>query len=239
MSNSFPEISKEDLQRLVGAPVEDESLYIQALRHGSLFRGDDDSYLLSNERLEYLGDAIVDFVVAEALYIHFADRDEGFLTRVRARIVSGAALAQYAARIGLGDFILMSSDMERSGGRANASILAGAFEALVAAVYLDRGDEAVRSFLQRVVLDEIDLDDVAGRRDNYKSILLEYAQARGWAQPSYRVVEEEGPPHARMFTTEVVVESQPSGRGRAGSKKMAEQKAAKQALEKLQAEEKG
>lgn len=236
MSQPSREVTREDLQRLIGLPVDDDSLYLQALRHSSLFRGESDSHLLSNERLEFLGDAILNFVVAEALFAHFQDHDEGFLTRVRAQIVSGSALADHAARMGLGTYILMSEDMERAGGRSNSTILADAFEAVVAAIFLDQGEEAVREFLRRVVLDELDLDDVASRRDNYKSILLEYAQARGWPQPTYEVVSEEGPPHARSFTIDVLVDSKPSGRGRAGSKKLAEQQAARAALQELQDE---
>lgn len=235
MPTSSREVSKDDLEGLIEMPVGDVSLYLQALRHGSLFRGEADSHLLSNERLEFLGDAVVNFLVAEALFSHFPDRDEGFLTRVRARIVSGAALSRYAEWLGLGEFIFMSDDMHRAGGRSNTTILADAFEALVGAIYVDRGEEAARTFLRRVVLDELDLEDVASRRDNFKSILLEYAQARGWPQPTYQVIEEEGPPHARVFTVEVLVEDRAAGRGRARSKKMAEQHAAKEALEALQA----
>lgn len=224
---------KETLGRLVGAPINDESLYDKALRHGSLFRLSDDGHVLSNERLEFFGDAIIDFLVAETLFHHFPDRDEGFLTRVRARIVNGAALAEIAASIDLGRHILMSDDMERSGGRTNASILAGALEALVGAIYLDQGEDGARQFLNRVMLDDIDLEVVADQRDNFKSMLLEFSQARKWGQPVYRVVEEEGPPHARTFTSEVILNSEVMGSGRAGSKKMAEQHAAKEAFQTL------
>lgn len=229
-------VTREELERLLGTPVGELGLYLQALRHGSLFRGEPDNHLLSNERLEFLGDAVVNFLAAERLYIEFPDRDEGFLTRVRSRIVNGAALARYADWLNLGQFIFMSDEMERAGGRSSQTLLANAFEAVVGAIYLDGGNEAARDFVNRVVLDRIDLDAVARRRDNYKSILLEYAQARGWPQPTYRVVQQEGPAHERTFTVEVLVDERTIGAGRAGSKKKAEQIAASEALDVLQSE---
>ena len=235
MSRTKSAISRKALERLVGESINDESIYVQALRHSSYFNSSDDSRLLSNEQLEYLGDAIIDFVISEILYHRFPDKDEGFLTPVRARIVNGAALAEYATRIDLGEFILMSNDTARAGGRTNVSIVAGAFEALVAAIYLDLGEQAVRRFLNRVVLDELDLNVIADRRDNFKSMLQEYAQARGMGQPDYQVVKEDGPPHDRTFTVEVSLATETLGRGSAGSKKMAEQNAAREAMAELKA----
>lgn len=227
-------VTKEDVERLIGMSIGELPIYVQALTHGSVFRGETSAHLRSNERLEFLGDAVLDFLVAEVLFTRFPEHDEGFLTRVRARIVSGAALARYAEWIGLGDRILMSEDMERAGGRTNPTILANAFEAIIAAIYIDRGKKAARAFIKRVVLDELDLDRVAQQRDNFKSMLLEFAQARAWPQPVYEVMEEEGPPHERVFTVRVLVNGSAVGSGRARSKKLAEQQAAREALEHLQ-----
>ena len=213
--------------------ISDLALYEQALRHRSLLRGQPRSHLYSNERLEFLGDAVLGFVVAEYLYRHFPDETEGFLTRLRAKLVNGQALAHYAESIDLGLHILMSENMVQTQGRRNQTILADAFEAVIGALYLDRGIDAARRFIHRTMLDHADLSGLAAKRDNFKSLLLEYVQAEGWPQPQYRVVTEEGPSHDRTFTVEVLVNEIPYGRGEAGSKKSAEQKAAHEALDRL------
>jgi ribonuclease III len=231
MSDSASTISKDLIEVLTGFEPKEPGLYEQGLRHGSLVRGEPDGHLISNERLEYLGDSLLNFVVADALYRQYPDRDEGFLTRVRAGLVNGIALAEFARWVGLGPHIQMSSDMVRAGGRDNDSILADAFEAVVGAIYLDHGHEAARAFLHRVIFERIDIEAVAVRRDNFKSLLLEFAQARSWPQPSYRVIMEDGPAHARTFTVEVIINGDVLGKGQAASKKKAEQQAASLALE--------
>ncbi len=225
------------MRRLTGLPARNTSLYEQALMHRSVLRGQPSSHLHSNERLEFLGDAVLGFVVAAYLYEHFPDRNEGFLTRLRAKLVNREALAQAARRLGLGAYVRLSENMERAGGRDNDSILSDAFEALVGAIYLDLGLEAARVFVERALLAPLDLEALARRPDNYKSLLLEFAQARGWPQPRYRVVAEEGPSHARSFTVEAWIGNRRLGRGTASSKKQAEQQAACEALARLQAGE--
>ena len=221
------------MEKLIGAPVGGMALYEQALRHRSV---PSDTAGESNERLEFLGDAILDFVTAEHLYRHFPDRDEGFLTRLRSQIVNGKALAQCAVDLGLGDMILMSDAVRRGGGRDNPAILADALEALIAALYLDLGEQAVRRFVRDKMFSRLDLEALARFRDNYKSLLLEYAQALKWPQPCYRVASEDGPPHERVFTMDVLLRGEVYGRGRAESKKKAEQKAAARALDRLHRE---
>src|SRR5690606_1718119 len=191
----------------------------------------------SNERLEFLGDAVLGAVVAERLYTAYPDRDEGFLTRMRANLVNGQVLADYARAIGLGPLILMSENMAASEGRDNTTILADAFEAVVGALYLDLGFAAARTFVFTLLDDLVDMDDLAEQRSNYKSLLLEYVQARGWPQPTYEVVAEEGPSHNRLFTIDMLVDGLPRGRGAARSKKQAEQAAAREALETFRREE--
>lgn len=215
-------------------PVRAIEPYEQALRHRSLLA--DDTVRESNERLEFLGDAVLDFVMAEHLYRRFPQGDEGFLTRLRSRIVNGQALAQCAAELGLGDMILMSAAMDRDGGRDSAAILADALEAVIAALYLDLGEQAVRKFVRNKILARLDLEDLANLKDNHKSLLLEYAQALGWPQPVYRVAREEGPPHERVFTIDAMLRNEAYGRGQAQSKKKAEQKAAAEALDRLRRE---
>ncbi len=218
-------------------PVRRIEIYEQALRHrSSLSDTAEEGHTASNERLEFLGDAVLDFVTAEHLYRHFPDGDEGFLTRLRAQIVNGQSLAKFASELGLGEMILMSDAMCRDGGRDSAAILADALEAVIGALYLDMGEEAARMFVRTRMLARLDLNDLAHVRDNYKSLLLEYVQALGWPQLHYRVVREEGPPHARVFTIDVILRDEAYGRGQAQSKKKAEQKAAAQALDRLHRE---
>jgi ribonuclease-3 len=228
-------VRRLDVERLIGGPVGDLALYEHALRHRSIFRGQPTDGTESNERLEFLGDAVLGATVAERLYRRFPDRDEGFLTRTRANLVNGKTLATFAEAIGLAPLVLLSENMEGSGGRTNTTILADAFEAIVGAVYLDQGYAAARAFVNTVLTKCVDLDAAAEQRTNYKSQLLEYVQARALGQPTYTVISEEGPSHDRQFTVAAVVDETPRGIGEARSKKQAEQEAAKQALAALRA----
>jgi ribonuclease-3 len=223
-------LTPEMVSRVLKIPVQDLTLYRRALTHRSLLRSRSQDVQESNERLEFLGDALLDLIVGEMLYHRFDDRNEGFLTRLRAKLVSGKVLANYARRIDLGDYLLMSSNAEKGEGRDNTSILADAFEALVGALYLDQGYDAARRFVRDEVLDGVDLQQVARHEENYKSLLLERMQAEGRPQPTYRVVQEEGPSHDKTFTVDALVDDVAYGRGSAGSKKQAEQYAAREAL---------
>ena len=223
-------VSRRAVEALVGTPVGELDLYEHALRHRLLFRGLSTDGTESNERLEFLGDAVLGTVVAEILYERFPDRSEGHLTRTRAALVNGKALAGYAGAIGLGPLVLMSENMEASDGRTNQTILADAFEAVVGALYLDLGFDASRRFVCRVLDRCVSLDEAAADRSNHKSRLLEYVQGIGQEQPTYEVVSEEGPSHDRTFTIAAVVEGERLGEGSDRSKKGAEQAAAKAAL---------
>jgi len=226
-------LSRETIAGLLNTSVGDLAVYRRALTHRSLLRMPGVEGQASNERLEFLGDALLDLIIAELLYHRFAERDEGFLTRLRAKLVSGKALATYARRIDLGVYVRMSENAARGEGRDNPSILADAFEALVGALYLDQGYEAARRFVRDEVLAGLDLREIAAHEENFKSRLLEAMQAEGRPQPTYRVVEEEGPSHDKTFTVEALVDDTPYGRGRASSKKQAEQEAAREALGEL------
>jgi len=229
------DLSRSVVEDLVGRPVEDLALYRRALTHRSLLRTAPDTPLRSNERLEFLGDALIELIVSETLYDRFPDKNEGELTRLRAKLVSGAALARYARRAGLGRHLLMSKNALQTEGRDNPSILADAFEALTAALYVDQDYAAAAQFVHDHVLRPLDLEDVAARDDNYKSQLLERMQAEGHPQPTYRVVCEEGPSHDKTFTVEAVVGDAAYERGTAGSKQQAEQEAARRTLDALDA----
>ena len=231
-------VSRRAVEAVVGVAVGDLALYDHALRHRSLFRGLPTDGTESNERLEFLGDAVLGAVVAAHLYETFADRDEGLLTRTRASLVNGKALAKYAKGLGIGPLLLLSDNMDTPAGRANTTILADAFEAIVGALYLDRGFAEARRFVLRVLAEHASVQDAARDRSNHKSRLLELVQSRGLAQPVYTVVSEDGPSHERLFRVAAVVDGVDCGQGAARSKKEAEQLAAEQALATLRRFEK-
>ena len=218
------------LETLVGASINDPALYRRALTHRSVLRGSPDAALRSNERLEFLGDALIDLVIGEALYHRYPEKNEGFLSRLRAKLVSGTALSRYARAMELGAHLRMSDNAAAANGRENPSILADAFEALTGAVYLDLGYQAAVAFVHRRALEPFDIADIAALDANHKSRLLEYLQAEGRPQPTYRVVEESGPSHDKTFTVEACVDDTAYGQGTAGSKQEAEQRAAHDAL---------
>ncbi len=220
------------LSEVVGESVRTPRLYKRALRHRSALRKAD-ADLRSNQRLEFLGDAILGLIVAEHLYQRFPDADEGFLTKTRAKLVNGRSLARCARELGLGAMLEVSANMERIDGRNKKSVLSDAYEALVGALFLDLGIPAVRRFVRRTLFERVDLSTLAATEDNYKSVLLEYCQSNAWPQPTYEVVSEEGPEHDKAFTSRVFVNGLESGIGSAGSKKRAEQMAARAALSKL------
>ncbi len=219
------------IERILFDRIRNVQLYEQALRHRSHLRGE--SLIASNERLEFLGDAVLNLVVARYLYQRFPGEREGFLTALRAKLVNGRALAEIAERMNLGSLISMSDDMLHAGGRHNPSILANSLEAIIGALYLDLGVLATRRFVYRTMLENTDLEVLAAKAENHKSLLLEYVQARGWPQPTYHVVRERGPSHSPTFTVEVQVDGTPLGRGQGTSKKSAEMLAASVALQEL------
>lgn len=229
-----PELPHDEIEALIGQPIQNPALYRRALTHRSLLRSPVASSLKSNERLEFLGDALLDLIVSETLYERFPDKNEGDLTRIRAKLVSGAALAQYARRMDLGAHILMSDNAAETEGRNNPNILADAFEALTAALYRDHDYAAATQFVDQHALGPFSLEDIAAQDENYKSQLLERMQAVGRAQPTYRVVHEDGPSHDKTFTVEAMIGDTAFGRGTAGSKQEAEQEAACRTLEQLQ-----
>lgn len=213
-------------------PRRRELLY-EALMHRSFLPLTDGSWI-SNERMEFLGDAILNTVVADHVFRRFPESEEGELTRMRSRLVNRRTLALRGRALRLDEFLLLSSSATQSMGAGSESMVADAFEAVIGAIYIDGGMTAARNHIHRTLLDAVDLDDVAANDDNYKSLLLEYAQARGLGTPRYSVVREEGPEHERRFTIEVSLGNGPWGVGSGRSKKDAEQEAAARALEQIQ-----
>jgi ribonuclease III len=220
-------------QRLIGMPIRNQDVFVQALLHRS-FLTRVQRPVRSNERLEFLGDSILNLIVAEYLYHHYPDAEEGELTKVRSRLVNRKALAAYAKDIRLSDFILMSSSAAQAVGKGSDTILADTYEAVIAAVYLDGGYDAARRFVERQLLAAVRTGSVITADENYKSMLLEYAQSHGLGTPRYVIANEEGPDHDRTFTVNVLLNNEPRGTGSGKNKKEAEQAAASKALETLE-----
>lgn len=221
-----------ELEAILGFEIKNKSHYIRALMHRSFLEyieTDDDS----NERLEFLGDSVLSLVVAEYLFVNFPDKDEGFLTKVRAKLVNRVALSDSAEEMGLQKHILVSQNLSNRFAAASKTVLSDALEALIGAIYLDHGLQTCKSFIQRVLIDPNIKEGDYLIDENYKSQLLEYAQANRYEIPSYTVIDEEGPQHERIFTVKVALNNNVFGVGKGRNKKTAEQNAARAALSKI------
>ncbi|MBS1903057.1 MAG: ribonuclease III [Bacteroidetes bacterium] len=221
----------EELERRIGHVIKYRLYFMQALTHRSYLQFVQQPDMQSNERLEFLGDAVLDLVIGEYLYREFQNLPEGELTKLRSRLVSGTALAKHANDIGLEKFILLSTSARHSLDRGSQTLLADAYEAIIAAIYLDGGMDAARDFIYRQIITHTRRDELMLSDTNYKSMLLEFAQSQKLGVPRYVTVGEEGPNHARVFSVEVLVGGMVRGAGRGHSKKEAEQEAALRALE--------
>lgn len=217
----------------------DYSIIATALKHRSYLNLTNEPRILSNERLEFLGDAVLDLVVTHFLYKKFPQKAEGQLSKVKSVLVSKPVLADIAVNMSLGDLVMMNRGEEKTGGRQRKSILADAFEAIIGAIYLDLGLGEAEKFIHSYLLSDYRKILRKGLYRNYKSILLEYGQSNGGGLPDYRIVHELGPDHAKEFVVEVWIGVEKFGEGKGKSKKIAEQEAAKQAVKRLNLEEKG
>jgi len=210
------------------------ALFYQSLLHRSYLQ-----YLnpqtQSNERLEFLGDAILNSIVADYLYRTYPSMEEGDLTKIRSRLVNRKALAQRAKELRISEFLLLSSSAVQSVDSGSDSILADAFEAIIGALYLDGGLKAAQAFVTRTLLSDTSVLTSAMTDDNYKSALLEYSQGHSLGVPRYAIVREDGPDHDRRFTVDVFLGTENLGSGTGRSKKDAEQAAAAQAIERIHA----
>ena len=225
------------VQERLGLAFNDLSLLQRALTHRSYINEHPEHLLEDNERLEFLGDAVLDFVAGAWLYDRFPEMDEGRLTRLRAGLVRTETLAGFARRFGLGDALLLGRGEDESGGRDRQRNLCGAFEALIGALYLDQGMDVVRSFVEPLFNPA--LEDILRRAadKDAKSLFQEWSQATLGETPVYRTVASRGPDHAKVFTVEVLVGSTICGTGEGGSKASAAQEAARQALAAIEAGE--
>jgi ribonuclease III len=219
-----------DLEHIIRVPIINKSFYVQALMHRS-FLEELEEENISNERMEFLGDSVLSLVVAEYLFQNFPDEDEGFLTKVRAKLVNRIALSDAAEEIGLEKFILINQNLTNTFARASKTVLSDAFEALIGAIYLDHGLEISKTFISNYLIYPVIKDGDYLKDENYKSQLLEYAQANKLDNPNYIVIKEDGPQHDRIFTVQVNIGENFQGTGQGKNKKTAEQNAAKSALQ--------
>jgi len=222
--------SELEVERILGHRFRNPPLLRHALTHRSFLAESGAGPGEANERLELLGDAVLDLIVVEGLWKSFPHLQEGDLSKLKSMLVSGQALNAVARELHIGDHILMSESEARNGGRTRGSILEDAFEALVAALYLDGGMDAAKGFVNRVILSRANGLASAGVDINYKSQLLEFAQGRGLSAPHYHVLKEKGPDHQKEFDIEVYLDGRPVGRGFGASKKSAQQMAARDAM---------
>ena len=227
----------EALQRAIGYRFRDIGLLEHAMTHTSRANEDVSGGVLDNESLEFLGDAVLGFVVADQLFRQFPSFDEGQKSKTKASLVSTAALARQAERLGLGDHLLLGRGEEKTGGRRKQALLADGYEALIAAIYLDGGVERARAFILRAfgpLIDDIRRHGLTGQ--DHKSSLQEYLQAHDRGLPEYRLAGTIGPDHRKLFEVDVIVGGERIASATGPSKKEAEQEAARMALEKLRIE---
>jgi len=232
---SIPDGSHLDwkvFQEKINCRVKNRELFLEALRHRSHPSCSPPKSLMSNERLEFLGDAVVNFCIGEFVFDEFPKLQEGDLTKMRSTLVSREFMAKKGFELNIGEFIAFGEGEERSGGRKKDSIISNTLEAIIGAIYLDRGINAVRDFLKDTIL--INYKKIIETEGaNYKGELLEYLQKKHLPLPKYVTKKESGPDHIRTYTVAVKLGRNTIGVGKGKSKKIAEQEAARYALEKI------
>lgn len=208
----------------------DVALLDTAMTHTSYVKGDGRARM-HNERLEFLGDAVLELCVSEYLFKRFSEFDEGAMTRLRAQTVCEGALFEIAKELGLGEALLLGRGEDHSGGRDKPSILSDALEAVIGALYIDGGMETARGFILSFIDGSVDAALKGGALKDYKTMLQEYVQKRHMGAIAYRLLGSSGPDHSKVFTMEVTIAGIPSGIGEGHTKQEAGQRAAKAALD--------
>lgn len=222
---------KEDVSELevaLGYRFADPGLLVRALTHRSF--SNETNFEANNQRLEFLGDAVLGLVIADAVFRKFPDSEEGGLSSRLSSLVNETALAEVASHLELGSYMRLGKGERLSGGREKPSVLADAYEAVLAALYLDGGLEVARAAIERLHAHALDECEGAAPPEDHKSRLQRLVQSEGPFRPDYAIIAERGPAHARMFVAEVAVDGDPLGQGEGRSKKEAEQQAARAAL---------
>lgn len=235
ISLDSPPLKIERLQSLLKIQIlpEHYHLFEKALRHRSIVSSDKYKAEETYERLEFLGDAVLDLIVSEILYDRYPEKAEGYLTKLRSKIVKGETLAIIARELKLNDVMEVGDRATGQGIELSKSVLADVYEAIVAALYLSIGYSKTFKFVQSNLEQILDLSKIEHKVDNYKSLLMEHAQSEKIELPDYKVLSEEGPGHNKTFEISVVLNNKEIGKGTGKTKKEAEQKAAKNALTSL------
>lgn len=222
----------KDLEKILGVTFGDPNILMQALTHRSYINENKGQKLSHNERLEFLGDAVLELVVTEFLYNKFEDKAEGELTAFRASLVNTYTLSSASEKLNLNDFILLSKGESKDTGRARQYILANTFESIVGAIYLDQGFEKARDFISRNIFGLI--DEIVEKRlwQDSKSLFQELAQDKVGITPLYKTIKEQGPDHNKLFTIGVYLGEELVATGEGQSKQEAEQEAARKGIDK-------
>lgn len=220
----------EQLEKIIGYQFKDKNILTEALTHSSYANETKGKHIVCNERLEFLGDSVLSVVVSEYIFKTYTDIPEGELTKLRASLVCEKSLFEFAKKINLGDYLILSRGEKNSGGTKRPSILSDAFEALIAAVFLDGGIEEAKKFILGLIKPEINSHKQNVFKD-YKTTLQEIIQKNPGEHLEYYLIGESGPDHNKHFTVEVHLNSNVIGKGGGKSKKEAEQQAAREALE--------
>lgn len=223
----------DEFEKIIDYCFKDKKKLVLALTHSSYANECRNEKVISNERLEFLGDAVLEMVVSEHIYLNATDFTEGEMTKFRANVVCERSLAKCAKRINIGNYLLLGKGEENSGGRKRTSILSDAVEALIGAIYLDGGFESAKAFILRQLEDSINEAIKGTIYTDYKTQLQEYVQKTSDHTISYEIIEEKGPDHSKMFVSQVRIDEKTVGIGMGRSKKEAEQMAAKSSLEKI------
>ena len=231
MSNTFSSLFK-----ILNIEPRNPDLYLLAMTHSSFAHERDLRGSVHNERLEFLGDAVLELVISEILYIRFPHLPEGKLTRFRADMVREETLFKVAVNLQLGDYLRLGKGEAANGGRERQSLLADALEALFGAVYLDLGYLVVKNLVNSLFEDTLDKLGQGVLHTDYKTMMQECVQAKFSATPEYRIVSEEGPDHLKIFAAHFLINGSVYGEGSGRSKKEAEQEAARQAYHRLKSE---
>lgn len=222
-----------DLEKKLQIKFQNPALLKNALVHRSYLNEKKEEKLESNERLEFLGDSVLSLATSQYLYQKFPHRPEGILTNYRSSLVKTQTLAKVAKSLSLGQFLFLSKGEEESGGRENLSLLADTLEAVIGAIYLDMGFVSCQNFINLFLFPLLSEIIQKGEYRDYKSSLQEYLQAKGKTSPLYKVLQTFGPEHAKTFTISVYSQKENLGTGSGHSKQIAQQEAAKAALEKF------
>jgi len=227
-----------EFQNIINYKFKNEQLLIASLTHDSFSkkRDNENNITINNstyERMEFMGDAVLGLVVAEFLFSLYPDKAEGFLSKLKSNIVSEKFLALKAIDFNLGNYIFISEEEEKNGGRERKSILADTMEALICSIYLDSGLSKARKFITTFIIKGFEEQVLSEDLINYKSILQEYSQGKYQTTPVYELISETGPDHLKTFVMEVYVNSKRYGKGEGPNKKEAQQKAAQDACKRL------